>query len=280
VRGFRPTLATAIAFASLAIALPLQAGADVPRTGVGYAHVATPADPQRAEPPAFARLSGQTGPSPTARRLAAATSEPQRATASRTVSVTMGDFFYDPETVSVDPGDTVSWTNVGEAPEGHTVTGDGFDSGVVEEGGEFSHRFDDPGTYDYICSLHDNMTGTVVVRGASGGGGGAGGGGGGTGGGGGAGSGAGGGPAGAGDDGAAVSGAGAGADGGGGGSAGSSTSATSGSGAAGSGGSGGGTGGSGLDGSLAYTGLNLVLLFEIGIGLLASGYFLRRLLAT
>jgi hypothetical protein len=180
----------------------------------------------------------------------------------------MGDFFYDPETVTVDPGDTITWTNVGEAPEGHTVTGEGFDSGVVEEGERYSHRFDGPGTFPYICSLHDNMTGTVVV-GAAGGGGGGGGGGRGTG-------------DGSGEDAA-------GTDGGG---AGDGDAAAAGAGGSGSGGSGSGTtGGSSagagqgpgsanddFDGPLAYTGLNLVLLFEVGVGLLASGYLARRLL--
>jgi plastocyanin len=29
--------------------------------------------------------------------------------------------------------------------------------------GTFHHRFDEPGTYDYVCTLHPNMTGTIEV---------------------------------------------------------------------------------------------------------------------
>ena len=86
------------------------------------------------------------------------------ASLSATVGVTIGDNFYDPATVTVDLGDTITWTNEGAAAEGHTVTGPGFDSGVIEEGGTYSHQFTAAGVFDYLCALHDEMAGTVVVR--------------------------------------------------------------------------------------------------------------------
>ena len=88
----------------------------------------------------------------------------QGAAISATRTVTIGDNFYDPDTLTIDLGDTVTWINSGTAPEGHTVTGSAFDSGVIEEGGSFSQRFASAGVFDYICELHDDMTGTVVVR--------------------------------------------------------------------------------------------------------------------
>jgi plastocyanin len=42
------------------------------------------------------------------------------------------------------------------------VSGDDFASEVMSEG-TFRNRFDDPGTYDYVCTLHPNMTGTIEV---------------------------------------------------------------------------------------------------------------------
>ena len=49
----------------------------------------------------------------------------------------------------------------------HTVTqeGGGFDSGTMAANGTFSHTFDQPGEYRYICALHPGMKGTVVVTG-------------------------------------------------------------------------------------------------------------------
>lgn len=45
----------------------------------------------------------------------------------------------------------------------HQVTSEGrFDSGITG-GGTYSHTFDEPGTYEYTCSVHRYMTGTVTV---------------------------------------------------------------------------------------------------------------------
>jgi plastocyanin len=164
------------------------------------------------------------------------------ASASAVVAVTMGDYFFRPRDVTVSAGDSVRWDNVGRVPEGHTATGEGFDSGVLEEGESFTHRFSRAGTFPYVCTLHPAMRGTVTVSGAPTGGGGQG------------------------DD--DSGGVGSGSQGGGGdddGTAGSSGSA----GAAGAGASG---------GSLPATGLDLILLVEIGLALIASGIVVRRLL--
>jgi plastocyanin len=66
--------------------------------------------------------------------------------------------------LEVPVGTTVTWTN--NDPSQHTATSTGnFDSGVLAQGGTFSFTFDTAGTYDYICSLHPNMTGQIVVTG-------------------------------------------------------------------------------------------------------------------
>ncbi|MFN8160164.1 MAG: cupredoxin domain-containing protein [Solirubrobacterales bacterium] len=105
----------------------------------------------------------------------------QRATASAVAaaSVSIVNYAYNPKTVTIDAGETVKWTNNDkDVPEGHTVTGDGFDSGVLDPGQTYSREFARSGTYDYFCTLHPGMKGKVVVRKASGGGNGGGGGGG------------------------------------------------------------------------------------------------------
>jgi plastocyanin len=99
-----------------------------------------------------------------------------RATASAAQSVSIVDFAFKPGSITVNTGDTVQWTNNGKVPEGHDVTGDGLDSGRLKSGDTYSHTFNAPGTFSYICSIHPSMKGTVKVLAAtSGGGGGSGG---------------------------------------------------------------------------------------------------------
>ncbi len=107
-------------------------------------------------------------------------STPRRASASAGPGATvfMKDFFFSPKTVTINVGESVKWTDKGKAEEGHTATGDTFDSGVLHQGESYTHKFSTAGTFDYICTLHSNMKGTILVRAGSGGGGGGGNGGG------------------------------------------------------------------------------------------------------
>lgn len=62
-------------------------------------------------------------------------------------------------------GDTVTITN--EDAVGHTWTAaDGeFDSGTVAEGETFEFTFEEAGEFDYFCSIHPQMEGTITVEG-------------------------------------------------------------------------------------------------------------------
>jgi plastocyanin len=77
-------------------------------------------------------------------------------------------FAFNPKTITVHVGDTVRWVNNSSAPEGHTVTGHGLDSGTLHQGDDYSFKFSKAGTYDYVCAFHSNMKGAVKVL-ASGG---------------------------------------------------------------------------------------------------------------
>ena len=80
----------------------------------------------------------------------------------------IADFAFRPATITVAPGTTLTWQNTGVAP--HTVTSRAgqFDSRIIPAGGIYSHTFATPGTYQYLCSIHPDMTGTVLVPGAGG----------------------------------------------------------------------------------------------------------------
>jgi plastocyanin len=95
---------------------------------------------------------------------------PSGASAAALVSVNIVDtprpqdrWGYSPVTRKVAPGTWVTWSNAGT--DTHTVTAvDGsFDSGDLDPSEGFSWYFDQPGTFEYVCTLHPWMTGKIVV---------------------------------------------------------------------------------------------------------------------
>ena len=89
------------------------------------------------------------------------------ANASSSASVTISDFEFTPKTVTVNEGDTVTWSNDG--PSVHTATAEdgSFDTGSLRKGESGSATFTQAGTISYICQPHPFMHGTVVVQAAS-----------------------------------------------------------------------------------------------------------------
>ena len=79
-----------------------------------------------------------------------------------TSTIAVRDYEFEPGTVSVGVGDTVTWVWEGDAQ--HNVVGDGFESDD-QSSGSFRHAFDEPGTYQYACTLHPGMQGDVIVEG-------------------------------------------------------------------------------------------------------------------
>jgi len=78
--------------------------------------------------------------------------------------------FYNPATVNIEVGTTISWMNIDKDP--HTVTdgtpdskwGQIFDSGLMRQGKEYRYTFTEAGTYPYLCALHPWMSGKVIVE--------------------------------------------------------------------------------------------------------------------
>jgi len=73
---------------------------------------------------------------------------------------------FTPPAIQVPAGTEVTWTFKDRFVP-HDVTGDGWKSGEPQRKGTFTHTFDQPGTYPYRCTVHDGMTGRVVVTGSS-----------------------------------------------------------------------------------------------------------------
>ncbi len=171
-------------------------------------------------------------------------------------SVQIQDFAFSPASITVQAGETVTWTNRDDVL--HSAKGRGFDTNLLRSGETGSHTFTRAGTYSYICVPHKSMKGTVRVAAAGGGG--------------------------TGGDSGGSGGSGGGA---GGGDAGGSRFSTDGTDldisgplvdeTTGGGGSSSGDGGRDDGGSdLPTTGLDLALLVAIGLLLLTSGALLRR----
>ncbi len=75
-------------------------------------------------------------------------------------TVSVDDNLFDPESAEISVGDTVTWEWVGNEP--HNVNADDFKSDIQQEG-TFEHTFDEAGSFDYVCTIHPGMAGTVEV---------------------------------------------------------------------------------------------------------------------
>ena len=82
-------------------------------------------------------------------------------------SVTISDFKFTPATITVNVGDTVTWTNNGPTPHSATAKDGSFDTGIMDKGKSGSATFNNAGTIPYICTPHPFMKGTVIVKAAA-----------------------------------------------------------------------------------------------------------------
>lgn len=79
-------------------------------------------------------------------------------------TVTIANMAFGPSSLSVKVGTTVTWKN--NDGYAHTVTSDdgtSFNSGNLAGGASFSYKTITAGTFNYHCSIHSGMTGTLIV---------------------------------------------------------------------------------------------------------------------
>jgi len=90
--------------------------------------------------------------------------EPNNAAANPVVTVGMDHNTFIPGEITVAPGTTVTWVNNEAMP--HTVVDQnkGFRSKMLAKEATFSFTFTTAGDYDYLCSIHPNMKGKVIVK--------------------------------------------------------------------------------------------------------------------
>lgn len=144
--------------------------------GLALVAAATPPPPP---PPTAPRPAPVTAPTvaptlvlppasqPIVSRIARETSTPVvRATPSGIPEVAIVDYGYAPAQLSIKTGQVVRWVDRGD--EGHDVTGNGpggaWRSGPLAQGEGYQRQFALPGEYPYVCSVHPEMRGFILVQ--------------------------------------------------------------------------------------------------------------------
>jgi amicyanin len=77
--------------------------------------------------------------------------------------VSIKSFAFEPSTITVVAGTTVTWTNEDGIQHDVFAPSVGLKSPVLNRNDGYTHTFSKPGAYHYICSIHPFMHGTVVV---------------------------------------------------------------------------------------------------------------------
>lgn len=98
---------------------------------------------------------------------APATPAPATASSGGGNTIAIRNFAFDPSSLTVKAGSTVTWVNSDSAP--HTIVSEAgapavISSDTLANGASFTFTFTRPGTYPYHCSIHPSMKGTIIVQ--------------------------------------------------------------------------------------------------------------------
>ena len=143
---------------------PEPASAPAPEEAATAPEPAAPAPPAPPAPEQSAAAPEQPAAPAPAEQPARVRKQKVSARAAANGSVTISDFQFAPGQITINQGDTVTWTNDGPTAHSATAPDGSFDTGIFPAGQSRSHTFNDAGTFSYICTPHPNMHGTVVVQ--------------------------------------------------------------------------------------------------------------------
>jgi plastocyanin len=80
-------------------------------------------------------------------------------------TIEIKDFAFNPQTLTVKSGEKITWINRDDEPHTVVSVGKKFQkSSALDTDQEFTITTGAPGTYEYFCSVHPKMTGTIVVE--------------------------------------------------------------------------------------------------------------------
>src|SRR6476646_6887596 len=78
-------------------------------------------------------------------------------------TIKIANFTFDPSTLTVKAGATVTWVNADDIPHLVTEKDGKFRSSALDTNDKFSQTFSTAGTVEYFCAIHPHMTGKIVV---------------------------------------------------------------------------------------------------------------------
>jgi len=81
-----------------------------------------------------------------------------------TNEVNIDNFMFTPMELTIAPGAQVTWVNKDDVPHTIVSVDHKFKSKALDTDEKFSFTFQDPGTYEYFCSVHPKMTGKIIVK--------------------------------------------------------------------------------------------------------------------
>jgi amicyanin len=78
-------------------------------------------------------------------------------------TIKIANFTFDPPTLTVKAGTTVTWVNADDIPHLVSEKAGKFRSPALDTDEKFSQTFSTAGTVEYFCIIHPHMTGKIVV---------------------------------------------------------------------------------------------------------------------
>jgi plastocyanin len=81
-----------------------------------------------------------------------------------TYTISIKDFMFAPRNLTIPVGSKVTWTNKDEEPHKVAEVNNSFTSKPLDTDEGFTYQFTVPGKYEYFCTVHPRMTGTIIVE--------------------------------------------------------------------------------------------------------------------
>ncbi|CAN5497631.1 hypothetical protein BH10PLA1_BH10PLA1_17880 [soil metagenome] len=88
---------------------------------------------------------------------------PTAGTPDPNVTVRIRDLQFQPANVQLKVGQSVTWINADDRDHTVTAVDNSFDSGNLKPGAAYTFHFNKPGSFQYVCSYHPRMRGSVQV---------------------------------------------------------------------------------------------------------------------
>jgi plastocyanin len=79
-------------------------------------------------------------------------------------TINIKDFMFSPRNLTIPVGSKVTWTNKDEEPHKVAEVNSSFTSKPLDTDEGFTYEFKVPGKYEYFCTVHPRMTGTIIVE--------------------------------------------------------------------------------------------------------------------